>query len=250
MGASFLADAHRYCDVASYARDRYTLSSILYRRALLPRSVIALHRGQPYKHAKRPCLPVLAASSTQASPNSRVQTEKQIAKDLLQTDLPYSTHSWQWKGHKVNFAVRPTDFPLHDSCFPPCNTLLLLHVHAHAYSGISITLPFACTTVVGRRLWTSSSTCPRIWGLHWALQEEHTCAGTALQGRCCAVRCHFKVSPTPSMKHAPVTVQLRNASLQGGEGTSHGNRIEEFCLNASLCIYQGCILTVLLPVWA
>ena len=111
MGASILADAHRHCDVASYAKSRYTLSSNLYRRAFRPRSVIASHRGQPYKHAKRPCLPVLAASSTQASPDSRVQMEKQIAKDLLQTDLPYTTQSWHWKGHKVNYAVRPTDFP-------------------------------------------------------------------------------------------------------------------------------------------
>ncbi|KAK9907565.1 hypothetical protein WJX75_006039 [Coccomyxa subellipsoidea] len=46
----------------------------------------------------------------------RIQGEKEIAEALVQTDLPYTTHSWQWRGHKVNYAVA--------GCGPP---VVLIH---------------------------------------------------------------------------------------------------------------------------
>lgn len=124
MGPSLLADAHRLCDHTSYARNRYTQCSAPFFSVFRPRSVTLSHRGQSWRHAKRPCSPALAASSTQASPDSRIQTEKQIAQDLVRTDLPYTTHSWQWRGHKVNYAVRPTQIPLYETCSSSCNKTL------------------------------------------------------------------------------------------------------------------------------
>ena len=70
-------------------------------------------RHKPFSHARRPCLAVRAASTTGTSAAGRIQGEKEIAEALVQTDLPYTTHSWQWRGHKVNYAVRAYPATVH-----------------------------------------------------------------------------------------------------------------------------------------
>ena len=44
---------------------------------------------------------------------------------------------------------------------------------------------------VGLRVarWTSCHLCARVWGQHWALPEEHTCASSVIQGKPCLNAC-------------------------------------------------------------
>lgn len=104
------------CDLTCNIPKRTSKSSV-FQRCLSAKQERCLRRYEPLRHAKRHCLPALAAFRTGTSPAGRIKEEKEIAEALVQADLPYTTHSWQWKGHKVNYAVRIPP-PIK---FPPCS---------------------------------------------------------------------------------------------------------------------------------
>lgn len=63
------------------------------------------HERKIAAHASRHWLVATAALTTESSPAGRLQDEREIAEALVQADVPYTTHSWLWRGHKVNYAV-------------------------------------------------------------------------------------------------------------------------------------------------
>ena len=182
------------CDLTCNIPKRTSKSSV-FQQCLSAKQERCFRRYKPLRHAKRRCLPALAASTTGTSPAGRIKEEKEIAEALVQADLPYTTHSWQWKGHKVNYAVRippPIKFPpcsyqslSYPNLFILCFCLSFLTLHAHGQLDVCMSSPMLPSETrssnsqykLAEMLWRRWQAVGRQWSWFTALGRPSATSG-------------------------------------------------------------------------
>lgn len=91
---------------------------------------------------------------------------------LVQEAEPYITHCWTWRDHTINYAA---SFEMSAMC---------THSSAELFSCSSATQMLTWPALTpGSWMWASCGICARLWSIHRALSEEHSCSVPELQGR-------------------------------------------------------------------
>ena len=185
------------CNLACMGRPSpwpYRSQHILARHAALPGS---LHSTEVMR-IHNTCRPLRKAHDRKAR-QARVlatdsEQELRTAGDaaLVQEAEPYMTHCWTWRDHRINYAA---SLEMSAMC---------THRTGELFSCSSATQLLTWPALTpGSWMWASCGICTRLWSIHRALPEKHSCYVPELQGRVSttcpwAVPMHLSVSTASS----------------------------------------------------